>query len=148
MTRHEETDFLRAIGRRLVNRRKVNGVTQDVLAEHLGLQQQAIQRYERTYYASAGICRLIDVSEALDVLSDEPPERLETGPVQMSEDWPGVFIRGDNAAGYMFALEEAQGLLPDGLVKAQIEGLERLLSSCIIGADGKSTEIVAIMRRI
>lgn len=24
-------------------------------------------------------------------------ERVETGPVQFNDDWPGVFIRGDNA---------------------------------------------------
>jgi hypothetical protein len=24
-------------------------------------------------------------------------ERVETGPVQFGDDWPGVFIRGDNA---------------------------------------------------
>lgn len=27
--------------------------------------------------------------------------RVETGPVQFDDDWPGVFIRGDNA--FMFA---------------------------------------------
>jgi hypothetical protein len=24
-------------------------------------------------------------------------KRVETGPVQFGEDWPGIFIRGDNA---------------------------------------------------
>jgi hypothetical protein len=27
-------------------------------------------------------------------------ERVETGPVQFGSDWPGVFIRGDNALWY------------------------------------------------
>lgn len=26
--------------------------------------------------------------------------RIETGPLQINEDWPGTFIRGDNAAYY------------------------------------------------
>lgn len=37
-----------------------------------------------------------------------PPvrERVETGPVQFGDDWPGVFIRGDNAAGFALALKD------------------------------------------
>ena len=31
--------------------------------------------------------------------------RLETGPVQMPDDWPGVFIRGDNAVFFAGAIE-------------------------------------------
>lgn len=31
-------------------------------------------------------------------------DRVETGPVQFGEDWPGVFIRGDNAFAYRLAL--------------------------------------------
>jgi hypothetical protein len=31
--------------------------------------------------------------------------RVETGVVQFGEDWPGVFIRGDNAAAYSAALK-------------------------------------------
>lgn len=30
--------------------------------------------------------------------------RPETGPMQFDDDWTGVFIRGDNAAGYAQAL--------------------------------------------
>lgn len=31
------------------------------------------------------------------------PDRVETGVVQFGDDWPGVFIRGDNAAYYSMA---------------------------------------------
>jgi len=31
-------------------------------------------------------------------------ERAETGPMKFGDDWTGVFIRGDNAAGYLMAL--------------------------------------------
>ena len=33
-------------------------------------------------------------------------ERVETGPVQFNDDWPGVFIRGDNAAWFALCLEQ------------------------------------------
>jgi hypothetical protein len=33
--------------------------------------------------------------------------RPETGPMQFGDDWPGVFIRGDDAFGYAFALRRA-----------------------------------------
>ncbi len=31
-------------------------------------------------------------------------ERIETGPLQINDDWPGTFIRGDNAAYYAMML--------------------------------------------
>lgn len=31
--------------------------------------------------------------------------RVETGPIQFGDDWPGVFIRGDNAGWYAFMLK-------------------------------------------
>jgi len=33
-------------------------------------------------------------------------ERIETGPLQINDDWPGTFIRGDNAAYYALMLGE------------------------------------------
>jgi len=33
--------------------------------------------------------------------------RVETGPLQVGDDWPGVFIRGDDAAGFAHALSSA-----------------------------------------
>ncbi len=38
----------------------------------------------------------------IDVTLDK---RVETGPLQIGEDWPGIFIRGDNAAYYAMCLE-------------------------------------------
>ena len=32
-------------------------------------------------------------------------ERVETGPIMFGDDWPGVFIRGDNAHYYAMALQ-------------------------------------------
>lgn len=39
------------------------------------------------------------------VVGTEP--RVETGVVEFDGDWPGVFIRGDNAAGYYARLKAA-----------------------------------------
>ena len=36
----------------------------------------------------------------------EHAERVETGPVQFNDDWPGVFIRGDNACWLALCLEQ------------------------------------------
>jgi len=35
------------------------------------------------------------------------PGRVETGAVRFGDDWPGVFIRGDDAIGYASALRRA-----------------------------------------
>lgn len=43
----------------------------------------------------------------------EAGERVETGPVQFGDDWPGLFIRGDNALGDAIHLEHIQHLLRD-----------------------------------
>ena len=33
-------------------------------------------------------------------------KRVETGPVQFGDDWPGVFIRGDDAFGLVMQLKQ------------------------------------------
>lgn len=71
-------------------------------------------------------------------LAIEP--RLETGPVQFTyqngeEDWPGFFIRGDNA----FALRLAiAGLIVnpnDWLAKAQLRAFVQELDSCNLNSN-------------
>jgi hypothetical protein len=58
--------------------------------------------------------------------------RVETGPVQFNDDWPGVFIRGDNAAYYAFMLEslmlDKHGEQAQSL--AVMNNLLRLLREC------------------
>lgn len=34
------------------------------------------------------------------------PDRVETGPVQFGDDWPGLFIRGDSAFGLAMSIHE------------------------------------------
>lgn len=37
--------------------------------------------------------------------------RVETGPVQFGDDWPGTFVRGDNGMGYAMAINMLSGEL-------------------------------------
>jgi ribosome-binding protein aMBF1 (putative translation factor) len=53
--------------RALIRARIALGLTQKDLAHRLGLQEQQIQRYEETDYASISISRLISITHALDL---------------------------------------------------------------------------------
>jgi hypothetical protein len=72
--------------------------------------------------------------------------RVETGPVRFGDDWPGVFIRGDNAFGWLLALDHvlsggfhcgiANGGQFDQLQKALLVGLRDELAACVEGPLG------------
>ena len=66
------------------------------------------------------------------------PERVETGPIQFGDDWPGIFIRGDNALFFAIAADQAAKLLgPEHrMLKAQLSGLADTLRSCSVGDTG------------
>jgi hypothetical protein len=49
--------------------------------------------------------------------------RVETGPVQFGDDWPGLFIRGDNASHYYVTLRRIIGDDWDQLDIEVIKGL-------------------------
>lgn len=59
--------------------------------------------------------------------------RAETGPMQFPDDWPGVFIRGDNAAHYAMAIEAVLGAVAGGNMNnaaaslVALSGLRKLL---------------------
>ena len=62
-------------------------------------------------------------------------ERVETGPLQIGDDWPGVFMRGDYAgpmAMYLHAVLDdiRAGRAPNIINMACLEGLELTLQSC------------------
>jgi hypothetical protein len=64
-------------------------------------------------------------------MTSNPEPRLETGVIQCGDDWPGVFIRGDNAAYYAFALSKA----------IEIVGPEEpFFASALTGLKNKLTE--------
>ena len=58
-------------------------------------------------------------------------ERIETGVLQVNDDWPGIFIRGDNALYYGYILQELidNGKL-DPVRSLQLVSLADLLQSC------------------
>ena len=51
----------------LIRARIACGLTQRQLAERVGLQEQAIQRYEATDYAGVSFARLVEIAEALEL---------------------------------------------------------------------------------
>lgn len=63
--------------------------------------------------------------------------RVETGPVMFEDDWPGIFIRGDEAFGHRLALGDAiQALEKNPEILGQVytimtlRGLLETISSC------------------
>lgn len=66
----------------------------------------------------------------------EPAKRPETGPMQFGDDWPGVFIRGDNAFVYAHVLgailQDPTMVIRDPLgVGMPLDGLRALLMSSV-----------------
>ena len=69
---------------------------------------------------------------------DTDSNRVETGALQFNEDWPGVFIRGDNAAFYAMQLRhliryvEQNADHIDFYALNTAKNLVDLLNSCVI----------------
>lgn len=60
----------------------------------------------------------------------EVEQRVETGPVQFGDDWPGVFIRGDDAAWYVGVLTRAAKSITDPFARLMVSALRDELSGC------------------
>ena len=63
--------------------------------------------------------------------------RVETGSLQINDDWPGLFIRGDNCIFFKMMIKEAINILKSHkseeiVVVAALEGLEQLLKEPLI----------------
>ena len=71
--------------------------------------------------------------------------RIETGIVQIDDDWPGVFIRGDSALmGYAPALKSIlEGSHEDGISM----GILRGLYSILISAQAPAKDVQHIVRK-
>lgn len=67
--------------------------------------------------------------------------RVETGPVQFGNDWPGVFIRGDHAGYYAMTLraiiEGGYGKQEDAIAEIQLRGLQELFAGAVVGPAAK-----------
>ena len=69
-------------------------------------------------------------------------QRISTGAVQFADDWPGVFIRGDDSLGFKQWVEKAaerlrpsdgRPLLPDdAAMYASLQRLAKVLGSCCL----------------
>lgn len=64
--------------------------------------------------------------------------RPETGPMQFGDDWPGVFIRGDNALFFALAVRRVVARMggESWADKAMLTGLAETLQSCSVGDTG------------
>ncbi len=73
---------------------------------------------------------LSSVERLLKLPIPEGMTRPETGPMQFGDDWPGVFIRGDNAAYYARAIDILLwGDKVDPVALAALGGLNETLKS-------------------
>lgn len=57
--------------------------------------------------------------------------RVETGSLQIGDDWPGVFIRGDAAAYYSMMIESFLENREDALAEFQVRDLARILGGVV-----------------
>lgn len=62
-------------------------------------------------------------------------ERVETGVVQFGDDWPGVFIRGDDAALWGITLDSYLAAHLDTVDEVALGGLRDMLLSVSVRAD-------------
>lgn len=66
--------------------------------------------------------------------------RVETGVVQFNDDWPGIFIRGDNAIYFGYLLSNISKMLKDSkdpLTKIellQLDSFKKFLQSCAVNS--------------
>lgn len=81
----------------------------------------------------------VDLSQLSTQFSrDMDTERVETGALQFNDDWPGIYLRGDNAAFYAMQLRhliwyvEKNADHIDFYALNTAKNLVDLLSSCVI----------------
>ena len=73
--------------------------------------------------------------QTLETLEGRP----ETGPMKFGNDWPGVFIRGDNALHFAMTLRSVvQKMSKDEISweRVVLERLANILVSCSVGDTG------------
>lgn len=63
-------------------------------------------------------------------LKTENGQRIDTGPIQIDDDWPGIFIRGDHALGHAVNTKMLAEDLEDGPLKRYLMSLHDLLICC------------------
>lgn len=75
------------------------------------------------------------IDRVVKVAMPEGMTRPETGPMQFGDDWPGVFIRGDNAFHMAMLMRlGAKALrvsIDDELSATQLDNYAKTLASCV-----------------
>lgn len=72
----------------------------------------------------------------------EVEPRVETGPVQFGDDWPGIFIRGDDCIGFAQVIQDALTKPPNTKTVYDLTKLQALFDSAIISG---GNQIIIIM---
>ncbi len=79
-----------------------------------------------------------DLSQLPEPFAGHAADRVETGALEINDDWPGVFIRGDNAMHYAISVKQALTMLDacdpeykqiDMFVRSALKSLQSLLAS-------------------
>lgn len=78
---------------------------------------------------------MVEIGQLQRLPAPEGVSRIETGAVQFGDDWPGLFIRGDNAFHLMLCVRRLAHLLEDhpnaevvlnlGQVRSYTDSIER-----------------------
>lgn len=72
----------------------------------------------------------------------EPVEggRVETGVTQFGDDWPGIFIRGDNCFWFAEGIRQVLGVDFDNIIlRSNLEGLLNILQSSDVRTHDKDS---------
>lgn len=77
----------------------------------------------------------VGVMQKLPSFPDD--KRAETGPMQFGDDWPGIFIRGDNALWMSAMLETIIPMIPEDkwVERSSLDSIKELLRSCGVRHD-------------
>lgn len=71
------------------------------------------------------------MTEAIQYMRKVDAGRAETGVIQFGDDWPGIFIRGDNACAFaMYLRSVLDGHDPGGIYTRALGRFADLLESC------------------
>lgn len=71
--------------------------------------------------------------------------RLETGPVEPVGDWPGIFIRGDNALGFSLAIQSLLMKSDDAIARATVKSLGKLLKTAHVQSGVGAVQIIPLL---
>jgi len=129
----------------LIQARIAQGLTQEELAQRLGLQPQQIQRYEATDYQSASISRVADVIRALNLPVpkglDAPDPALSLANLLGRLKSAGLneeFVKRRLVPRPPGLLTEPEGIRGDDIVLEAVEGLDRIYgwnAAMLFGSD-------------